>query len=52
MSLPTVLVLTGWAGMVTGIGLLSVPWALIIGGISMMALGLYAAQRRVDARDR
>lgn len=52
MNLTDALVIVGWAGMVTGIGLLSLPWALIIGGISMMALGLYAAHRRVNARDR
>lgn len=52
MNLTDVLVFAGWVGMVTGIGLLSVPWALIIGGASLMAFGLYAAHRSVNARTR
>lgn len=49
MTGPTTLVAAGWIITVTGIALLSIPWAMIIGGTSLAALGMYAAHARLQA---
>jgi len=52
MTAPTFLVITGYVVMISGIALLSVPWALIIGGAGLTAFGLYSAQARINAGNR